>query len=82
LERAAARWRTAAVVDANDLLTDVRNVRRTAHAFGSAATARSMREVAERALVHDDPEVRELASRLLRELDASPARHPRAGARR
>jgi hypothetical protein len=72
VERAAHRWQTAAVVHAGDLLTDVRSVRRVADVLGPASTARSMREVAQRALDHDDPEVRKHAARLLAEMDRSP----------
>jgi hypothetical protein len=72
LERAAVRWQTAAVVPASDLLTDVRNVRCVADVLGPTTTARSMREVAQRALAHDDPEVRKHASRLLAEMDRNP----------
>ena len=40
---------------------------------GPASTALSMRKVAERALEHDDEEVRRLANQLLAELERSPA---------
>ena len=73
LERAAVRWQTAAVVSSGDLLTDVRTLRRVADVLGVTSTARSMREVAERALEHGDPEVRKQAARLLAEMDRSPA---------
>jgi hypothetical protein len=69
LERAAVRWRTAAVVHSADLLTDVRNLRRVTGVLGPAATARAMRELAARALEHHDPEVRSHAVRLLAEID-------------
>jgi hypothetical protein len=48
-------------------------VRRVADVFGPASTALSMRKVAERALDHDDEEVRRLANALLAELERSPA---------
>jgi hypothetical protein len=54
-----------------DLLADVRRVRQVADVFGPASTARSMRKVAERALEHDDEEVRRLANHLLAEPDRS-----------
>jgi hypothetical protein len=79
LERAAARWRTAALVTADDLLTDVRNVRRSAAVLGPAAAARSMRDIAERALAHPDAQVRAVASQLVSELareGAGPTRCP------
>jgi hypothetical protein len=56
-----------------DLLADVRLVRQVADVFGPASTALSMRKVAERALEHDDEEVRRLANALLAELERSPA---------
>jgi len=56
-----------------DLLADVRRVRQVADVFGPASTALSMRKVAERALEHDDDEVRRLANQLLAELERSPA---------
>ena len=56
-----------------DLLADVRRVRQVADVFGPGSTALSMRKVAERALEHDDEEVRRLASQLLAELERSPA---------
>ena len=56
-----------------DLLADVRRVRQVADVFGPASTALSMRKVAERALEHDDTEIRALAGRLLVELERSPA---------
>jgi hypothetical protein len=56
-----------------DLLADVRRVRQVADVFGPGSTAQSMRKVAERALEHDDEEVRALASRLLAELERAPA---------
>jgi hypothetical protein len=56
-----------------DLLADVRRVRQVADVFGPASTALSMRKVAERALAHDDEEVRRLANALLAELERSPA---------
>jgi hypothetical protein len=46
-------------------------VRQVADVFGPGSTARSMRKVAERALDHDDEEVRRLANQLLAELDRS-----------
>ena len=46
-------------------------MRRVADVFGPASTALSMRKVAERALDHDDEEVRRLANQLLAELDRS-----------
>jgi hypothetical protein len=54
------RWHYSAVAD---LLADVRRVRQVADVFGPASTAFSMRKVAERALEHDDEEVRRLANR-------------------
>jgi hypothetical protein len=42
-----------------------------ADVFGPGSTALSMRNVAERALEHDDDEVRRLANQLLAELDRS-----------
>jgi len=54
-----------------DLLADVRRVRQVADVFGPASTALSMRKVAERALEHDDEEVRRLANQLLAEPDRS-----------
>jgi hypothetical protein len=42
-----------------------------ADVFGPGSTALSMRKVAERALDHDDKEVRGLANQLLAELDGS-----------
>jgi hypothetical protein len=51
-----------------DLLADVRRVRQVADVFGPGSTALSMRKVAERALEHDDEEVRRLANQLLAEL--------------
>jgi hypothetical protein len=56
-----------------DLLADVRRVRQAADVFGPGSTALSMRKVAERALEHDDEEVRRLANALLAELERSPA---------
>jgi hypothetical protein len=56
-----------------DLFADVRRVRQVADVFGPASTALSMRKVAERALEHDDEEVRRLANQLLAELERSPA---------
>jgi hypothetical protein len=56
-----------------DLLADVRRVRQVADVCGPASTALSMRKVAERALEHDDEEVRRLANQLLAELERSPA---------
>jgi hypothetical protein len=56
-----------------DLLADVRRVRQVADVFGPASTALSMRKVAERALEHDDEDVRRLANQLLAELERSPA---------
>jgi hypothetical protein len=49
-----------------DLLADVRRVRHVADVFGPGSTARSMRKVADRALEHDDEDVRRLANQLLR----------------
>jgi hypothetical protein len=54
-----------------DLLTDLRRIKQVAEVFGPGATAKSVRAVAERALDHDDEEVRILAGRLLAELDRS-----------
>jgi hypothetical protein len=54
-----------------DLLADVRRVRQVADVFGPGSTALSMRLVAERALEHDDEEVRRHANQLLAELDRS-----------
>jgi hypothetical protein len=56
-----------------DLLADARRVRQVADVFGPRSTALSMRKVAERALEHDDPEVRAVAGQLLAELERSPA---------
>jgi hypothetical protein len=56
-----------------DLLADVRRVRQVADVFAPGSTARSMWKVAERALEHDDEEVRRLASQLLAELERNPA---------
>jgi hypothetical protein len=55
-----------------DLLADIRRVRQAADVFGPASTALSMRKIAERALEHDDQEVRRLANQLLAELERSP----------
>jgi hypothetical protein len=52
-----------------DLLADVRRVRQVADVFRPASTALSTRKVAERALEHDDEEVRRLANQLLAQLD-------------
>jgi hypothetical protein len=54
-----------------DLLPDVRGLRQVADAFGPGSAARSPRKGAERALEHDDEEVRRLANQLLAELDRS-----------
>jgi hypothetical protein len=60
-----------------DLLADVRRVRQVADLFGPASTALSMRKVAERALEHEDEEVRRLANQLLAELERSAVRRRR-----
>jgi hypothetical protein len=54
-----------------DLLADVRRLRQVADVSGPGSTALSMRKVAQRALEHDDEEVRRLANQLLAELDRS-----------
>ena len=56
---------------AADLLADVRRVRQVADVFGPGSAAPSMRKIAERALEHDDEEVRRLANQLLAELNRS-----------
>jgi hypothetical protein len=56
-----------------DLLADIRRVREVADVFGPGSIALSMRQVAERALEHDDEEVRRLANALLAELERGPA---------
>ena len=66
-----------------------RNPRRTFHVLGGVPRAslpalgrrRSMRKVAERALEHDDEEVRRLANQLLAELERSSALRRRQQAR-
>jgi len=68
--RCGARWHDRFVAD---LLADVRTVRQVADVFGPASTALSMRKVAERALEHDDEDVRRLANQLLVEVEWSPA---------
>jgi hypothetical protein len=55
-----------------ELIDDLRQVRQVADVFGVPSTARPLRDVARRALEHDDEEVRVLASRLLAELHRSP----------
>jgi hypothetical protein len=60
-----------------DLLADVRRVRQVADVFAPTSTSLSMRKVAERALEHDDEEVRRLANQLLAELERSAVRRPR-----
>ena len=66
-QRAVARWHQAAVFT-GDLLVDVQAVSRTARVFGVRSTEPSLRTVAQRALEHDDEEVRLLASQILAEL--------------
>ena len=60
-----------------DRLADVRRVRQVADVFGPASTALCMRKVAERALEHDDEEVRR-ASRISYSRSSSGV--PRCGA--
>ena len=48
-------------------------LRQVADVFAPGSTALSMRKVAERALEHDDEEVRRLANQLLAELERSSA---------
>lgn len=48
-------------------------MRQVADVFGVPSTAKSVRAVAQRALEHDDEEVRVLAQRLLAELERAPA---------
>jgi hypothetical protein len=54
-----------------DPLADVRRVRQVHDVFGPGSAALSMRKVAERALQHDDAEVRRLVNQVLAELDRS-----------
>jgi hypothetical protein len=55
-----------------DLIDHLRRVRQVADVFGVPSTAQSVRAVAQRALEHDDEEVRVLAGRLLAELERAP----------
>jgi len=64
LERAAVRWRHAAVYS-DDLLRDVRNLSRTVRVFGVRPNRESVRSLARRALECDDDETRAVAEQLL-----------------
>jgi hypothetical protein len=55
-----------------ELIDDLRQVQQVADVFGVPSTAKSVRDVARRAIEYDDEEVRVLAGRLLAELERVP----------